>query len=511
MRIYKLLYVLYKIKLLSPRALFGLFAALYKYGINLMALVYFSAKNNGDRVAIADEQETLTYSQLLKQCDELSFGLIQKYQLGSGKKVGLVCKNHASLIKMIYAVSATGADIYLLNAELSEEQLSSMLERHHFNLLVMDEERSCLSELYAHKGAVLLSYHAVLPAVNNLSFSSPEREHKRSRTSTGRLVLLSGGTTGSAKEAVHKPSLFNYLDPFYDFLTRLKILKYNTVYIATPIYHGYGIAVLILFCALGKKAVVRRGFHAEMACRFIREHQAEVVTVVPLMLHKMLRMNINDLKSLKCIASGGAELNPRLVQETLTQLGGVLYNLYGTSEAGLNIIATPQDLAYSASTIGRKIKGVHLNILDKNKKEVGIGRVGQFCIKNRWSMKNSAQAWIETGDLGYQDENGLYYLCGRTDSMIVSAGENVYPFEVEQVLLTHPQVEDAAVIGVHDEHYGQRLKAFVQLQPSDETTAEELMEWLRPRLARFQLPREIVLVRDLPYTPLGKRNKKLLE
>ena len=229
------------------------------------------------------------------------------------------------------------------------------------------------------------------------------------------------------------------------------------------------------------------------------------------MLHKMLKTRAEDLKSLSCIASGGAELNPKLVKETLSQLGEVLYNLYGTSEAGLNIIAVPQDLTYSAHTIGRKINGVQLKVMDDQKEEVEIGSVGQFCIENRWSMRNKANAWIETGDLGYRDEQGYYFLCGRADSMIVSAGENVYPFEVEQILLTHPLVEDAAVIGISDEHFGQRLKAFVLLAPHAEATQDELLEWLRARLARFQLPKEISFVDHLPYTPLGKLDKKVLK
>lgn len=116
-------------------------------------------------------------------------------------------------------------------------------------------------------------------------------------------------------------------------------------------------------------------------------------------------------------------------------------------------------------------------------------------------MRNKASAWIETGDLGYQDEKGYYFLRGRVDSMIVSAGENVYPFEVEQILRTHPFVEDAAVVGIADELFGQRLKAWVQLVHGEEITKEELMNWLRNRLARFQLPKEISIVEHLPYTP----------
>ncbi|WP_246168325.1 AMP-binding protein [Paenibacillus antarcticus] len=510
MRIYKLLYVLNKIRLLSPLAVFRLAAAIYTNGINLLTLLRFSAKTYGDQVALVDEQETLTYNQLFARSEELSVTLSERYQLGSGKKVGLICQNHASLIKTIFAVSATGADVYLLNSEMSDIQLNDILEHHHFDLLVIDEQRFHSREKCTYTQAILMSYHHTRPAINNLTPITCSSKQKR-RNSTGKLVLLTGGTTGRAKEAAHKPSLFNYLDPFYDFLIRLKILQYDTAYIATPIYHGYGIAVLLLFGALGKKVVVRRGFNAEMACNLIREHRVEVVTVVPLMLHKMLRTNVSDLKSLTCIASGGAELSPKLTQETLNQLGEVLYNLYGTSETGLNMIATPQDLVHSLCTIGRKIKGVDLKILDKYKNEVKLGEVGQLCIKNRWSMRNGTHTWIETGDLGYQDEKGYYYLCGRADSMIISAGENVYPLEVEQVLLTHPQVEDAGVIGVSDEHFGQRLKAFVLLQADAQMETEELIEWLRPRLARFQLPKEIVLVDDLPYTSLGKLNRKLLK
>lgn len=511
MRAYKLIYVLYKIRLLSPLAFFRLISAIYKHGINLMALLNFSARTYGKKIALVDEEETLTYNQLFAQSVELSVVLRERYQLTKGKKAGLLCKNHASLVKAIFAVSLSGADLYLLNAEMSKDQLNNILERHDFDLLVYDEEQSSLFEQSSYTKAKLLSYHDTFPAINNLLAASMSEKQIRHRTSSGKLVLLTGGTTGNAKEAAHKPSLFNYLDPFSAFLTRLKILNYHTAYIATPIYHGYGVAVLLLFCALGKKVVIHRKFDAEKACQLIREHQVEVVTVVPLMVHKMLKSNADDLKSVSCIASGGAELNPKLVKETLSQWGEVLYNLYGTSEAGLNIIATPQDLTYSAHTIGRKIKGARLMIVDDHKKEVEIGRVGQFCIKNKWSMRNNTNSWIETGDLGYRDEQGYYFLCGRADSMIISAGENVYPLEVEQVLLTHPSVEDAAVIGIRDEYFGQRLKAFVILTLPAETTEEKLAEWLRSRLARYQLPKEIIFVDHLPYTSLGKLDKKLLK
>lgn len=508
---FKLLYVLYKLKMLSPLGLYRLISSLIKYGINMMALLGIAERVYGDKTALVDDNETLSYRQLLFQSKMLSLMLKEKYGLKKGTKAAFLCKNHSCLVRSIFAVSALGADIYLLNAEMSRDQLNKLLGAYHFDLLVYDFEVASLVEQSNYDRDKLLSYHESLPAVNNLLDISIDGNHKFKRSSSGKLVILTGGTTGNPKAAAHKPSLFNYLNPFLTMLIRLKLSKYNTAYIATPIYHGYGVAILFLFTALGRKMVITKRFDAEKACSLIREHNVEVVTVVPLMLYKILKNNVEDLKSLACIASGGAELNPRLAEEVLNKLGNVLYNLYGTSEAGLSMVAKPEDLRYSARTIGKPLEGLRLKVLDDNGKEVEDEKVGQFCIKNKWSMKKAGRAWIETRDLGYRDDKGYYFLCGRADDMIVSAGENVYPVELEQILLKHPKVEDAAVIGIRDESFGQRLKAFVLLSKGTAITKEELFEWLHSRAARYQMPKEIVFVDDLPYTPLGKLDKKQLK
>lgn len=527
MKIYRLFSVLYRIGLLSPLPLFRLFRAIRRHGVNLMALLGFAALSYGGKTAIvdADEEEALTYDELYGEALRLAEALRDRYGVSEGRKVGLLCRNHAALVKTIYAVSSTGADLYLLNAEMGESRWKALAERHAFDLLVYDEEYGSLAKSSSYSGSTLLCDHPSLPSVASL-LSAPKSGNGRSlrkqaRSSAGKLVLLTGGTTGMPKEAAHTPSLTDYLNPFSEFLSRLRIAERETAYIATPIYHGYGIGVVLLFCALGKKAVVRRGFDAERACRLIREHRVEVVTVVPLMLRKLLDADQgDDLRSLACVASGGAELNPRLVVETRERLGEVLFNLYGTSEAGLNLIASPEDLAESPHTVGRLVRGSRLKIVDERGKEVPAGKVGRFCIRNDWSAKNGTPRWIETGDLGFRDERGLYYLRGRTDSMIVSAGENVYPLEVEQVLLTHPGVADAVVVGVPDERFGQRLKAYVEIAAlpgaaargpkKADLTEDELRDWLRGRLARFQMPGEIIFLDRLPYTPLGKPDRRRL-
>lgn len=511
LKIFRLIYVLYKIKLLSPLGLYRLISGIAKYGLNLMTLLYFAERTYGNKVALVDDNETINYTQLMSQSKKLSILLKEKYQLKSGQKVGFLCKNHASLVKSIFAVSLLGADIYLLNAEMSQSQFNNLLEHNDFSFIIYDFELNTLIEQSKYSNDKILSYHDNLSAIDNLLNISVEEKLKLQRASLSKIVILTGGTTGKFKVATHKPSIFNFLNPFLTLITRLSLLNYNTTYIATPIYHGYGVAVLFLFMTLGKKIVINNGFDAKKACALIRKHNVEVVTVVPLMIYRMLKSNAQDLKSLTCIASGGAELNPKLIDDIFSKLGDILYNLYGTSEAGLNIIATPLDLKYSVNTIGKKINGVQIKFLDDNKREVKIGEIGQLCIKNKWSMRNGNNEWIETGDLGYQDNKGYYFLCGRVDDMIVSAGENVYPIEIEQVLINHPEIEAVAVIGISDENFGQRLKAFVLLAKNTDITQEELYEWLRSRVARFQLPKEIIFVDSMPYTSLGKLNKKQLK
>jgi fatty-acyl-CoA synthase len=495
----KLLYILHKMNILTPLGIYSLMAAFYQCGIGLMTLLCFAERIYGHKVALVDDNEELTYKQLFEQSNLIARHLFRDYGLRKGHKVAFLCRNHSSMIKAIFAVSRLGADIYLLNTELSKVQIQNVIHHHQFNLIVSDPE----FHLEQSNGTIL-SYHEHLSSINNLH--RMETNVKLKRTSGSRIILLTGGTTGQAKEVVHQPSLFHYLHPFVGLLTRLKLLEYQTSYIATPIFHGYGVALLLLFIALGKKVIVTRQFHVGKASQIIREYQVAVITVVPIMIRKLLKDDVEALKTLKCIASGSAELQPKLVEEIQRKLGDVLYNLYGTSEGGLTTIATPRDLRYSTKTIGKVINGVRLKVLDNDKHPVHGGAVGQFCIET-----NPKGKWIETGDLGYQDNNGYYFLKGRTDDMVVSGGVNVYPLDLEQLLTLHPQIDDVAVVGILDEEFGQRLKVYIQPIKGATLTKEELYEWLRPQIARFQTPREMIFVARMPYTAVGKHDKKKLK
>lgn len=499
-----------QLKFLSPSNLVRLGRTIRQNGVNLMLLFALTEKTGSNKIALVDSRETVSYGELQKRCDNLAYHLADQYGLDKSGKVAFFCKNHASLVSGIFAASRLGVDVFLLNSSMSQLQFDRLVEEHGFDFLVYDEEFNDLIEKSPYRNPKLVSYHEKEPAIS-LLFNGPSASKRLlPPASSGKIVLLTGGTTGKPKQVIHRPSLFNFLQPFSALLNRLQLPKYSTAYIATPIYHGYGIAVLLSFMALGKKVVIQESFDAKRGCALIREHEVEVVTVVPLMIHKMLNANKDALGSLSCIASGGAKLNPALVEEVNHHLGGVLYNLYGTSEAGLNIIAAPEDLKYHANTLGRLIAGGRLRVM-KDGKEVEPDNIGEFCFQNKWSMQNSQSRWIRTGDIGYRDQNGFYFLCGRRDDLIISAGNNIYPLEIEAALTNHPSLEDAAVIGVEDVYSGQILTAYVQLRSGEMLATEALQDWLRTQLAEFQVPREIFFVEELPYTAVGKLDRKRVQ
>ena len=510
LKIIKLIRVLEQIHLLSPLNLYRLAAAIFRQGINLMMLLDFAGKAYCSKTAVTAEGQNHTYANLFIRSQRLSKAFSHSVELGKGQKVAFLCRNHLALIYSIFAASRLGADIYLLNADMSKLQFKRLVDQHDFDFLVYDAEVGDAVEQSSFKKKRLLSGHPELPSVMGMVKNRDYDRLVLPRTFMGKLILLTGGTTGAAKEAQHRLSLFNYLHPFAALISKLNLLSYRTAYIATPIYHGYGIAVLLVFLALGKNTVITKNFQAKEACKLIQEYQVEVMTVVPLMIHKVLDENPDAIRSLKCIASGGAELNPKLIEAVKTQIGPVLYNLYGTSETGLNTIATPEDLAYSSKTIGQAVDGVALHVLDHHGERLDDGEIGQFFIENKGAVSRSIHSWMATGDIGCRDSKGYYFLSGRTDEMIVSAGENVFPSDLANILFMHPLIEDLAVIGVEDQVFGQRLKAFVQLKRGKELTKEELQLWLKDKAARFQLPKEIIFVDQLPYTSLGKPDKKSL-
>ena len=480
--------------------------ALYFSGFNLMALLRLAAKIQPKAIAIDDSISEISYSDLYKRATNLSLFLYKKYENVTVKKIGILSNNHIDLVAVLFGTSPLGCHIFLLNTGISASQLTDLAERHDFDLLLYDDDLAHLAQ------AVICERLAF----SNLAFSN-KAEKNESRLPKQRTIftLLTSGTTGAFKTSSRRPSLLHFLAPFWALLTHLKLYKYSSVFVATPIYHGFGMAALILSIFLGVKIQLMPRFDAQKAAFLIKKQRIAVITLVPSILQKLLNEGKQQLESVRCIVSGGAPLPVNLVKIIAQTLDCQLFSLYGTSEVGFCVLANPNDLKNLPTTTGKPITGVKTLILNDKNEEVAVGKIGRLCIKTRWSViEKAAKNWIETGDLAYKNGGNYYFLCGRIDDMMIIGGENVYPITIENALLEHPDIAEAVVIAQSDAIAGQRPKAFVVRSENTASasvitpTEADLLLFLQSRLARFQMPKNIVFVTDFMYNELGKIDKR---
>lgn len=466
-------------------------------------------KENSAQIAIIDDSGTLTYKELLTGSRQLAYALATDFQLAEETKTALLCRNHSLFVQALFAASRTGTAIYLLNPDMSQSQFNSLIAVHNFDVLLFDEEFSRFVTRSSYQNKKLSLTGELKTSMSHYINHQNNKAVELKRSSGSKIILLTGGTTGKPKKAEHKPSLFNFLNPFAALIRKLGLRKEPSGFIASPLYYGYGIAFLFAVLALGKTAIVQHRFDARQACALIQKHRIETVSAVPLMIEKMLNHHAADLRSLRCIASGGAKLNTRLIERIKVELGDVLCNLYGTTEVGLSIIAGPHDLHRDSRMAGKAIRGAQLKIMENGRQAIS-GQTGQLYARNGWSMSGKKDKWIATGDLAWKDDGGFYYLSGRVDEMVVSGGVNIYPLEIEKTLVHHPLIAEAAVIGIENEVYGQVLKAYVQPVFAAPITEKIVLEWLESQVARIQLPRVVCFVEEMPYTALGKPDKNKL-
>ena len=247
-----------------------------------------------------------------------------------------------------------------------------------------------------------------------------------------------------------------------------------------------------------------------------------VLAVVPAILQRLLAspaLDTTDLSSLRIVASSGSALPVPVVEEWLDRVGPNLYNLYGSTEVGQATLATPDDLAREPATAGRAMPGSVVAILDDSGNEVGPGTIGRIFVGSGAQFeqytggggKEIIGGLMSSGDVGHLTPDGLLFVTGRADDMIVSGGENVFPREVEDLLLAHPAIVDVAVVGVDDPEFGQRLAAHVVKAKGARLSAKAVRQLVADNLARHKTPRDVHFVSELPRTATGKLRRNQLD
>ncbi len=504
----------------SPKQLASIVGAIRSFG-TVGASVKIAAIRNPQNVAVADLRGEITYADLDRQIDQLTNALKAK-GLRPGDTVGILCKNHRSPLLVCFAASRAGLKCVWLNTGFSARQAKEVAEREGVDLLVFDND---MAEIVADISPRLGKYAATVDGtgeddlealVASGAATAPEPPQ-----SPGKIILLTSGTTGTPKGAPRAEPKGFVLPA--SVLERMPMKAGEATVIGPPIFHGTGLLITLLTIALGNKLVLRPKFDPATLLDDVEKHQASTICFVPVMMQRVLELgdeeiSRRDLSSLKCIFFAGSQLPAEVSARTQELLGPVIYNLYGSTECSVATLATPDVVRSAPTSVGLPALGVTIRIFDADGQELPTGQTGRIFVGATTQFegytgggnKDIVQGLMSTGDVGHFDTYGYLYIDGRDDEMIVSGGENVFPREVEELLITHPAVDDVAVIGVEDEQFGQRLRAFAVRAKGKKVTEKQLQDFVKENLARYKVPRDVVFVDELPRNPTGKILKREL-
>jgi fatty-acyl-CoA synthase len=469
-----------------------------------------SARLCPDRVALVTSDGSLTYRELDQHTDAVARTWLEQ-GIGLDDTLAVLCRDNPRLVQTMVAAAKVGARLVLMNTGFSATQLLDVAEREGATAVIADPE---FAETISTMPAKIVRLGTAADAADALV-----TEHKALPVpkSQGGFVLLTGGTTGTPKGAPRRVQ-----SPLAgaQFLDRVPLRRGQTLVLCAPLFHGTALSQFILALNLGSTIVLHGRFDAARALQQIGHHRADAVVLVPTMLRRILDLGPEalaavDTSSLRIVFTAGAALPSALGNRAIEVFGPVIYNFYGCTETGTATIATPEDWQAAPGTVGKPPVGISVALYDSDGKAVtGPGAVGTVYVGNSIAFagysgggnKNILDGLMSTGDLGHFDSEGRLFIDGRDDDMIVSGGENVFPGEVEDLLYTHPAVTEAAVTGVPDDEFGQRLAAFVVAGGEIDDT--EIRAFVKTNLARFKVPRDVIFVDELPRTPTGKIDRR---
>jgi fatty-acyl-CoA synthase len=506
----------------SARQQIDAFRALGRYG-QLGAALTIAAIRHGDHPGLIDERGVLTFAELDARSDALACGLRAR-GVGEGDGVGILCRNHRGFLDITFAACKVGARVLLLNTDFAGPQLRDVCAREEIAVLAADEEYDELvAPIDTPKGRLVGWTDGEPPADSLEGLIAAHRGHQPPAPSEQpKLVLLTSGTTGTPKGAPRHGG--RTLAPIGALLSKVPYQSEEATYIAAPMFHGLGFTQMVLSVGLGCTTIVQRRFRPEAVLETISRERPTALVVVPVMLQRIVGVlerepDRYDTSSIRIVFSSGAQLEAELVRRARRVLGEVLYNFYGSTEVAYATFATPEDLREAPGCAGRVPFGAVVRLYDAEGRPVeGAGQVGRIFVGNGFQFegytgggtKEVIDGLMSTGDVGHFDAGGRLFVDGRDDDMIVSGGENLFPGEVEELLLTHPAVEEAAAIGVDDPDFGKRLAAFVVTREGHALTEDDIREFVKQNLARYKVPRDVQFLPELPRNPSGKVLKREL-
>ena len=491
-----------------------------------------------DRPAIIFDGQTITFEELAERVNRLANGL-SELGVGPGDRVATMQVNTNQCIEAYFAAAQLDAIYVPINFRAKTDELAQMLEIAQPTCLLLGERYLSLvpEGSRSSEGIVLLdgeasgshkSYEALLAE------SSPDQMHfPEAGDEDTTVIMFTAGTTGVPKGVMLTHDSFSsYLlatvepaDPDVE----------ESNLITVPFCHIAGLQAALAAVYGGRTLVVMRQFEPEEWLRLAQENQANRAMLVPTMLKHLMehpKFSDYDLSSLRVITYGAAPMPLEVIREAIRRFPGARFiNAFGQTETASTITMLPPDdhvldgspeeietKLKRLTSIGKPLDDVEVAIVDEDGQPVATDERGEIIARGSrmmagyWQEESATRdtmrgGWIYTGDLGYQDEDGYIFLSGRAKDFIKRGGEMISPEEVEQVLRSHPELDDAAVIGVPDVEWGEEVRAVV-VGRSDRVTEAEIIEFCRDKMAGYKRPRSVIFVGELPRNVMGKLLKR---
>ncbi len=460
------------------------------------------ARTTPGRVAIDYDGRLVTYRELDEGSERLAAALVEA-GLQRGDRLATLTGNSPEHVQVLFACAKAGLILLPLSWRLSPAELRYQLDDAEPALLLVEDEYEELAAATGHRFQRLAE---PWPATRSRDLAGAEVADE-----DGLLLIYTSGTTGKPKGALLTHANCFWTNLAFDLTTGVQ--QEDVVLQLLPQFHvgGWNVQALLAWWK-GATVVLERQFEPERALRLIEEKRVTTMMGVPaiyLFLAQQPGFADADLSSLRCAVVGGAPM-PDALLETWAARGTAIVQGYGLTEAAPNVLCLPpEDAVRKLGCAGKPY--LHVDVRLSAEEELQVR--GPNVFPGYWrNPEATAQAftpdgWLRTGDVAECDDEGFYRIKGRLKDMYISGGENVYPAEVEGVLHEHPQVADAAVVGVPDERWGEVGVAFVV---ADGVVEEDLLDWCRARLARFKVPKSFRFVGEIPRNAMGKVQKQEL-
>lgn len=476
------------IQIIGIKGIFRLLASISKHGFNLLSLLDFAKYSPTTEAYIQDDQSKLSYVDLYKQSIALANHLETEYKVKHKTKVAIISRNSVVMVKALFSVSSLGADMILLNPNQKKDYYKHVFDNNQIHLIVGENKQDFLDfDIPFFEEGEKIIYSALK---NN------------SQRKSGTIIILSSGTKGKPKNEKRKLNTLKFLNPVIDIAQKTKLTENNSVLISVPIFHGYGLAALLLSIFLNKKIRLTRKFDVHETRQILEYENINCWIVVPLMIQKLYTAPYLKPNSLKSIISGGDVLPSKIVHIIQDTSNIEIFNMYGSSETGVCLIATNEDLKKYPNTIGKSILGVKMRI--NNAKGIAIYNqdIGELVVKCEWSSDDKKDEFYKTGDLFFKNQEGYYFYAGRMDDLIIIGGENIYPYEIEAITYKNSKTKWVKACGINSKNGNIGIHLDLLVHDKIKFNEDEFKSWLVEEFPKYMIPNSITLLDSEPTLKL---------